>query len=204
MKFFLYLFSLAIFFISCKNEDKEQKTDAPPNLEQRDNQAENSESPRERENRAKNTDKTAPNIDEGMSPDRETSEAPNETASKTNVQSGRYIKEGENDANCSCYCVEITNGETELCLRDKDIYINARITDNNGRKQLYFSKPSAKNTNEDLPWEDFDTHTPIAEITPIENGGIELDWKGFTINGELSVDHAIYGKKTLEGKYKKQ
>lgn len=202
MKFFLYIFSLASFFISCKNEDKEQKTDSSPNLEQRDNPAETSESPRESENRAKNPENTTPDIDEGMNPDRETSQTPNETASK--VQTGRYIKEGENDANCSCYCVEITSEETELCLRDKDIYIDARITGNNGRKQLFYTKPSAKNTNKDLPWEDFDTHTPIAEITLTENGGMELDWKGFTINGELSVDHAILGKKTLEGKYRKQ
>lgn len=202
MKFFLYIFSLAIFFISCKNEDKEQETDSSPNLEQRDNQAENSKSSRERENRAENTEKTTPDIDGGMNPDRETPETVSETASK--VQSGRYIKEGEKDANCSCYCVEITNEETELCLRDKDIYINARIASNNGTKQLFYTKPSAKNTNEDLPWEDFDTHTPIAEITLTENGAMELDWKGLTINGELSVDHAILGKKTLEGKYKKQ
>jgi len=31
-----------------------------------------------------------------------------------------------------------------------------------------------------------------------------LDWKGFYIDGELAVDYAIYGKKTLEGTYKKQ
>jgi hypothetical protein len=31
-----------------------------------------------------------------------------------------------------------------------------------------------------------------------------LDWKGFSIDGELAVDYAIFGKKTLEGTYKKQ
>lgn len=200
MKFILYIFSLAIFLISCKNEEKEEQIETSPAIEQRENDIQNAEGPGESENRTQPSGKTAPDTAEGTSPDRESPE----TARAGNLQEGRYIKEGENDADCSCYCVEITNGETELCLMDKEIYITARVSNNGGTKQLYYTKPSAKNTNEDLPWEDFDTNTPIAEITPGSNGGMELDWKGFTINGELSVDHAIYGKKTLEGKYQKQ
>jgi zinc D-Ala-D-Ala carboxypeptidase len=33
---------------------------------------------------------------------------------------------------------------------------------------------------------------------------MELDWLGFTINGDLAMDYAIFGKKTLEGQYKKK
>lgn len=200
MKISLYAFSLIFLLISCKNEEKDQQPETPPAVEQQERNREETESTRERENTREFSENSSPEADDEQPDQTNTSRG----TAQGNLQSGIYIKEGENDANCSCYCIEISNGETDLCLNDQEIYIKARIAGNDGTRKIYYTQPSSKNTNEDLPWEDFDTDTPIAEITPTSNGGIELDWKGFTINGELSVDHAIYGKKTLEGKYNKQ
>lgn len=199
MKIFLYVISMLFLLISCKNEDKDH-TDNSPAVEQQDTEFEEAETSQERENRRETSENSSPEAADDQPDQTSTSQG----TAQENLQSGMYVKEGENDADCSCYCIEINNGQTELCLKDEEIYINARITESGDTKQLYFTEPSSKNTNEDLPWQDFDTNTPIAEITSSANGGIELDWKGFTIDGELSVDHAIYGKKTLEGKYKKQ
>ncbi|UJH91104.1 hypothetical protein LZ575_21045 [Antarcticibacterium sp. 1MA-6-2] len=70
---------------------------------------------------------------------------------------------------------------------------------------IYFIEPSARSSEgKDIPWKDFDKNSPIATIIPQNNGEIELDWLGFTVNGDLAMDYAIYGKKTLEGVYKKK
>ena len=96
------------------------------------------------------------------------------------------------------------NKSTELCLSEDEIYINARYAQAGDGVNMYYVSPSNKKTNEDLPWKEFDTNTPIAVLSAGKNGNMVLDWKGFSIDGELAVDYAIYGKKTLEGTYKKQ
>lgn len=119
--------------------------------------------------------------------------------------SGRYIRtDHPEDVNCSCYCVTVTMGGTsELCLSDKELYINARYSANQNQINIYYAGKAPKNSNNDLPWDKFDTETPIAVLNSTPDG-LKLDWKGFTIDGELAVDYALYGKKTLEGTYKKQ
>jgi zinc D-Ala-D-Ala carboxypeptidase len=123
------------------------------------------------------------------------------------IPEGRYFKDGEEDPSCACYCVEINySATTELCLKEETIFINARMNRaNDGVVNIYLVEAASRNTEgDDIPWDDFDRNIPIATITPAANGEMELDWLGFTINGDLAMDYAIYGKKTLEGTYKKK
>jgi hypothetical protein len=55
-----------------------------------------------------------------------------------------------------------------------------------------------------VPFNTFDTTVPIAVLTQTSNNTLTLDWKGFSVNGDLAVDYAILGKKNLEGKFVKQ
>ncbi|HSI71388.1 MAG TPA: hypothetical protein VK941_14220, partial [Gillisia sp.] len=93
----------------------------------------------------------------------------------------------------------------ELCLKEKSIFITARMSrGDEGTVNIFLVEPANRNTEgDDIPWKEFDTNVPIATISPSKNGEMELDWLGFTINGDLAIDYAIYGKKTLEGTYKK-
>ena len=122
--------------------------------------------------------------------------------------SGNFIKISEEmDDSCACYCVDINySGNSELCLAPSKIFINIRMAkSNNQTTNIFFVKPSPENTGgKDIPWSKFDTNTPIATITSNGNGEMELDWLGFSINGDLAIDYAILGKKTLEGNYKKK
>lgn len=123
------------------------------------------------------------------------------------LSEGNYIKDGETDSNCACYCINLSfSGTTELCLREETMFITTRMSRGNGNVvNIYLVEPANRSTEgEDIPWNDFDKNTPIATITPAANGQMELDWLGFTINGDLAMDYAIYGKKTLEGTYKKK
>ncbi|AVR44049.1 hypothetical protein C7S20_01540 [Christiangramia fulva] len=118
---------------------------------------------------------------------------------------GKYIRKDHNeDINCSCYCLEIVlSGTSELCLADKDLYINARFQQNGNKINVYYDGKASKTTNTEIPWEKFDKTVKIAEITTEPDGGLKLDWKGFSIDNKIAVDYALYGKKTLEGTYKK-
>lgn len=122
--------------------------------------------------------------------------------------SGNFIKIGdEMDSSCSCYCLAINyNGNSELCLTPSKMYINvtmAKVSDN--LTNIFLVAPSSKNTEGmNIPWTKFDKNTPIATIKPKGNGEIEFDWLGFSMNGDLAIDYAILGKKTLEGNYKKK
>lgn len=124
----------------------------------------------------------------------------------SNAEGARYIRtDQQEDTECSCYCLELNfTGTTELCLVEDEMYINSRFKKNGDEIKIFFSGPSGRNRNEELPWDDFDENEPVAILTSGSNGNLELDWKGFTIDGELAVDYAIYGKKTLEGTYSKK
>ncbi|PKD18237.1 hypothetical protein APR41_03550 [Salegentibacter salinarum] len=199
MRYYASLLCLILVLVSCKNEDKNQERE--PDFETE--QTENKNTPE------KNTEKsTSENSDYN---EKETLEAPDSENNETETSSSKitpgttYVKVDERDANCSCYCLELDmNKNTELCLSEDEMYINARYAKTGNSVNIFYVSPSNKNTNEDLPWEDFDTNNPIAVLRPGENGNMELDWKGFYIDGVLAVDYAIYGKKTLEGTYKKQ
>lgn len=119
------------------------------------------------------------------------------------LASGLYLKtDNPEDGNCSCYCLDIkTSGTSELCLSKDKLYINGRFEQNGKTINIFYAGKSSKTQNNDLPWDKFDKTQPVAVLSPSADG-YKLDWKGFKINGEVAVDYALFGKKTLEGTYK--
>lgn len=120
---------------------------------------------------------------------------------------GTYIKVGEeSDNNCSCYCLDINFGTgSEFCLLENEMYINTRFQRNpDNTVNVFLVRPSTKNKKSDIPFETFDTDTPIATIAQLPGGELKLDWLGFKSNGDLLPDYALFGKKTLEGIYKRK
>lgn len=203
MKNYLILFSFVLLLFSCKNEENDKEADDIQNTEQDYDTYEKSDS-NESDSRSETSGTNQNSRDSNMETPDSVKDGKNEEEVQSRMSNTKYVKLDENDSGCTCYCVDVvTTGQSELCLKQDEIYINARFSQSGNKTQVYFSGPSAKNTNKELPWEDFDTNTPIAEITPTPDG-MELDWKGFSIDGELAVDYAIYGKKTLEGSYRKQ
>ena len=120
---------------------------------------------------------------------------------------GQFVKKGqESDSSCACYCVDLSSNTAELCLIPGDMYINTRLQRNNDNSiDIFLVAPSPRNTQgKDIPWNQFDLNSAIANIKASSNGELELDWLGFKINGDIAVDYAILGKKTLEGTFKKK
>lgn len=119
---------------------------------------------------------------------------------------GKYIKQGRESETCECYCLDLTMDEvTELCLVENEMYINTRMEKNQDNTfNFYYIEPSRRNQNTQLPWQDFDRNEPIARLVHNSNDELEMDWLGFTINGDLAMDYAIFGKKSLEGTYKRK
>lgn len=124
------------------------------------------------------------------------------------VIDGRYQKLEKDDlsADCNCRCIDVDfNASTEICIVKDKIYINVRFEKTGeSTANIYLVNVSReKNPERKFPWEEFDRNTPIASMEFIPDGTAELDWKGFNIGGEIATDYAIYGKKSLEGTYKK-
>ena len=123
--------------------------------------------------------------------------------------SGRYRKLVENQpaADCNCNCIDISyDSPTEWCIGKDKIYISAscKKTGEN-TADIYFIAPSREDSpDKPLPWKDFDTNSPVATLTFQPDGSAELDWLGFSKNGEVITEYALLGKKTLEGTYKKE
>lgn len=131
-----------------------------------------------------------------------------ETTSALEIIAGTYIRKDSaaTGMDCNCNCVEINfKTTTPLCLDLKsNLTILARYEKtSDSTLQVYYADPVKKENRaqEKIPWDQFDTDTPIATINASENGIFEMDWKGFSINGEIAIDYAIYGKKNLEGLY---
>ncbi|WP_029035552.1 hypothetical protein [Salinimicrobium terrae] len=119
----------------------------------------------------------------------------------------RKIENGEAAVDCNCNCIEIDfDRPTEWCIDKDKLYITARTqkTGENSAEVYFVSASREVEPDREIPWNDFDKNTPVATINFTEDGGAELDWLGFSTNGEISTDYALYGKKTLEGTYKKQ
>lgn len=109
-------------------------------------------------------------------------------------------------ATCNCNCVEINFQQTTtLCLDAKSgLSIMATFEKvENSTANIYYVQPEhTDNPNDEkIPWDTFDTKVPIAVIHFSGEDSFEMDWKGFSINGEIAKDYAIYGKKNLEGEY---
>ena len=119
--------------------------------------------------------------------------------------SGLYIRDDHpEDTACNCYCLDVQlNSTAELCLAENDLYIYGRFEQEGDLINIYYSGKSPKNTNTEIPWDEFDRNLPIAVLRS-SGEGMKLDWKGFSINEQIAVDYALYGKKTLEGNYKKK
>lgn len=122
----------------------------------------------------------------------------------TNLSGVYRNSEHLDDSDCSCYCIDVnTNGTSELCLSEDKLYIQGRFEQSGNNINIYYAGKGSQNNNTEIPWDEFDTGIPIAVISP-ENSGLRLDWKGLSIDGEIAVDYALYGKKTLEGTYKRR
>lgn len=186
---------MILCLFSCKNNNEKERDSDTNQTEAVDRNNENTESP---DYEPIDQMETTPNPD---TPDSE--EETNET--RSNGISGTYIKNDHpEDGNCSCFCIDVTiNGTSELCLSKDKLYINGRFEQNGNNIDIYYSGKSSKTGDSDLPWDKFEKSTPIAVLSPSASG-FDLDWKGFTIDGEIAVDYALYGKKTLEGTYKRK
>jgi len=159
----------------------------------------------------KNTERTDSSID-NSSTNKNSRELKNSQTSgnidskkHSTTASGIYIKDDHaEDTNCNCYCLDIKfSGTSKLCLTQDNLFINGRFEKEGENINVYYSGKAAGNSDTQLPWEEFDTGTPIAVLSPAENG-FKFDWKGFSINNEIAIDYALFGKKTLEGTYKKK
>ena len=125
------------------------------------------------------------------------------------VVGGKYRKV-ENDSgsiDCNCACIEVNfDTPTEWCIVKDKVYIKARCQKTGGNTADVYLVDVSREENQDrpLPWKDFDKDLPIASIVFQPDGTADLDWKGFNIGGKLATDYAIYGKKSLEGTYKRE
>jgi len=192
MKFKLILTTLCCFFIlgSCKNqESRDTNSETGSGLEKSQSESITESGNNKDHSNTKSTSKT-------------NSKNPAETIE------GQYIRIGEeSDLNCECYCLDLNFTSTsELCLSPDKLYINVKFEKTNANLiNIYLTDPSDINSEgEKIPWAKFDRNIPIATIAPLPNGELDLDWLGFSIKGDLAMDYAIFGKKTLEGKFRKK
>lgn len=192
---------LCLFFCltACNDSKKNDESEESParQNESVDNKYDQNTSGEDQNSDQSDTDST------GDLPDGKDSEGNSKNPSP--ALSGLYIKSDHlEDSSCKCYCIDVKpNGTSELCLTEDKLYINGRFEQSGNNINIYYSGKSSKNTDTEIPWDDFETGTPIAVLSP-DGNGLKLDWKGFTINGEIAIDYALYGKKTLEGTYKKK
>ncbi|MCP9201415.1 hypothetical protein MKO06_16005 [Gramella sp. GC03-9] len=185
----LLIFScLLLSFTSCKDAEN-SKTETSDAIEQQ----QKSEKKIDRYSSSEKND-----------PEPSTADEEPEAETNNSILAGRYKKDGHpEDANCNCYCLDIQlNATSELCLADGELYVNGRFEKDGDKINIYYAGKSARTENSDIPWDQFEKNRPIAILSP-EANGMSLDWIGFTINGEIAVDYALYGKKTLEGTYNK-
>ena len=195
MKKPILLLCLLVAFNSC-NDSKKAETDSSTedkeNIEYKDDLGSSAQD-----------QPMAKDKSQASSEDRKTEDySENKSASISGVY---YNSSHKGDTECNCYCVDISaTGSSELCLKENELYINALFKKNGDNINIYYKGKSEANTNEEIPWDKFETGTPIAVLSPEPNGVLKLDWKGFRIDGKIAIDYALLGKKTLEGTYKKK
>ncbi|MCM8567926.1 hypothetical protein NE848_00925 [Gramella jeungdoensis] len=196
MRTTIILFCMMLCLMSCR--DNKENTDN----ELDENQIENIESSDE----IGGSSQDQPIDRNTNTGDPDTSDSDSEEEANTgNSIAGKYIRSDHpEDWNCSCFCIDVkTTGTSELCLSKDKLYINGRFEQSGNNINIYYSGKSSKTTDSEIPWDKFEKSTPIAVLSPSGNG-FDLDWKGFSIDGKIAVDYALYGKKTLEGTYKKK
>ena len=195
----ILILSALLIITSCNNKN-EKKDENSATSDTTYSQAENSNPYSGKVQQPGSTDNTATSS--------ETKEIDTLTSTPASTKiNGNYINKDEaSDSGCSCYCINIQFTQpAKLCISPNKIYINARYeqTKTDTINVYYTSAVNSNTGGKDIPWDKFDTTVPIAKIAPAAGGEIALDWLGFTIDGDLAIDYAIYGKKTLEGTYKK-
>lgn len=119
----------------------------------------------------------------------------------------RKIEGDETTADCNCNCIEVSyDRPTEWCIDKDKMYISARCEKTGeNTADVYFVAAARENSpDRTVPWDEFDTDTPVATLTFQPDGSAELDWLGFSKNGEVVTEYALYGKKSLEGTYTKE
>lgn len=203
MKKLLYLFLLCPLYLACDDEKKrsnavekvQQETSLPADTSSADTP------------HAEVIDEAATEKDGVQTePSQKPAEVQEQQANTGLAGKYRQVDPDENPGSCNCNCIEVSfTTPTELCIALDKIYINARYSRISPEKaNVYFEEMLRdEETERELPWNDFDKNTPVATVTRQPDGSLKLDWLGFAINGDLAVDYAIYGKKTLEGQYKK-
>lgn len=200
------LLALLLFplIFSCNDGEKGTQQNGEIQLEERENATDTS-SERENGDIVEESATEKDGVQTG-----EVEEEPEVTPTPTSAGlEGDYIRVDppEPPDGCNCYCLEISfAAPTELCVSPDDIYISVRYsrTGNNKANILFVEMLRSTDTESEIPWGDFDTTTPIATVSQQPDGSIKLDWLGFAIDGEIAVDYAIYGKKSLEGIYKRK
>ncbi|HET8753087.1 MAG TPA: hypothetical protein VFM59_01920 [Salinimicrobium sp.] len=208
MKKYALLMLLFSFLISCndrENRSNDEADDFSENTELERNSSESTE--RENQNSI-DSDRT------GEIEETETTIKGDKTGdfgAETSIQKleGKYKKTSGDGTSqgCACSCFEISfSGTTELCVAPNNIYISAKFTKTGpDSAEVFLVEPlRVQNVEREIPWNDFDKNIPVATIKMMPNGEMKMDWIGFSIGGELAVDYAIYGKKALEGTYKKE
>ncbi|MFN4764493.1 hypothetical protein ACKGJN_15290 [Gillisia sp. Q332] len=199
MKLFLTVLTMIFIVSSCKNDTEKDVRNQEVYLEEENSETENKN--RENQNIATSKQKDSSEL---KSQKQDSNSKNNSTA----TLAGNYIKAGlENDANCTCYCLDVQfNSTSQLCLTPDKMYINVRFEKVNEKLgNVYLIAPSDRNTEGDaIPWSKFSRNIPVATITSQNIGEIDFDWLGFTINGDIAKDYALFGKKTLEGNYIKK
>lgn len=195
MKKIIFLFCLSISFISCNDTKK----DGDAKATQEENQIKQSK----KKVGTSAQDQPIDNIEADSAT--EPNPGRDEDPVSNGISGTYYHTQHKDDASCTCYCLEINSGgNSELCLKENELYINARFQKNGKNFDVYYLGKSSKTSNNEIPWDKFETGTPIAVLSPEGDGTLKLDWKGFSQNGEIALDYALYGKKTLEGTYKKK
>ncbi len=122
--------------------------------------------------------------------------------------SGKYRKsDSDKGTDCNCNCIEVSyDRPTEWCIDKDKMYISARCekTGENTANVYFVAASRESSPDKPLPWDEFDTNTPVATLTFQPDGSTELDWLGFSKDGEIITEYALYGKKSLEGTYTKE
>src|SRR5690606_36964610 len=202
MKKLLFLFFLCSVFFACNDEKKRPDTiDDVPMENSTPADTSTVDTPE-----AEMIDEAATERD-GLQTDPDGNEPEVQEQQAATGLTGKYRQlDPDEPGSCDCNCIEISYATpTELCIERDKIYINARFARVSNTKANVFLNEVVRSESPDreLPWQEFDKDTPIATVTRQPDGSVKLDWLGFAINGEIAVDYAIYGKKTLEGQYKK-
>ncbi|MDR5591073.1 hypothetical protein [Christiangramia sp. SM2212] len=188
MRITIILLGLFLSLTSCNDTKKENDTEAYPEQNINQNRDQNSE-----QNLDKKSKDTTSQTEVGKA----------EPASFEDF-TGNYINTDHmEDNSCQCFCIEVTTSTSELCLKENELFINASFQQKGENIEIYYEGKSSRTANKDIPWDKFETGTPIAVFTPADNG-FKLDWKGFSIDGDIAIDYALLGKKTLEATYKRK